>query len=83
MVISVEKTARTITPSKPITPPEQITHHQSSFRQSQTTTQELEHSVRVNEGFIDEVTASLSLEGEARMDNDALKPRFQWKVTTL
>ena len=40
----------------------------------------------VNEGFINEVkwiTALLSTEGEARMDNDALEPRLQWKVTTF
>ena len=38
----------------------------------------------INEGFINEekwVTALLSTEGEARMDNDALKPRLKAEVS--
>ena len=40
--------------------------------------------VRVIEGFTNEekwVTALLSTEGEARMDNDALKPRLKAEVS--
>ena len=42
--------------------------------------------IEIIEGFTNEekwVTALLSTEGEARMDNDALKPRLKWKVTTF
>jgi hypothetical protein len=42
------------------------------------------HTLVIIEGFINEekwVTALLSTEGEARMDNDALKPRLKAEVS--